>query len=457
MSFSNGRRNQEIFHQWAHQVERGGDVAGKTKDGRVFYVGRCIFSYGLHYVAGYVMPSLGAVLLNATKYSPTTTQHVFAAGTSASHLHHIWVPNLTRLVSTPGQDWRLLEAPESAEIIKAHVRDNALDYSRGSAEYLLGLAGSKSPVEDFQSILAVAAQEKREADERWDQEKRTRLTKKAQAFADMPDGTFHEQLAAYGHGRAGWDAFAGYQRTLPAVRTHVHRLLKAYQTVHGGRGSPTTLATLKARYAHIRAFVQGHAFRAEKKAEKERWGLAAQHIRDALAEPEGELVRNWLNATIESCNHVLLHKRRGLIPRLTTIGELQTRLVTREDEIKAKEQEKQEARLKEALDAWLKSQTPSLPYRLHALRPTRIRAFGGKLETTQGASVPMADALRLFPLLKRCRSRGEGWTPAGLSGLKAGPYAINRIDADGSFQAGCHLIVWSEVERLAKELEVFEL
>ena len=79
---------------------------------------------------------------------------------------------------------------------------------------------------------------------------------------------------------------------------------------------------------------------------------------------------------------------------------------------------------------------------------------GGTLETSQGARVPLVQAIRVFRFLKCVRDTGEAWEPKGLRSMRVGDFHVNRIEADGSFRAGCHAFAWPEVERQAKALGV---
>lgn len=77
-----------------------------------------------------------------------------------------------------------------------------------------------------------------------------------------------------------------------------------------------------------------------------------------------------------------------------------------------------------------------------------MRIRGDSLETSQGASVPLAHAIRVFQFVKLCRARGEGWKRNGKT-IRVGHFQVDSIDPDGSFKAGCHCFSWPEIERVA--------
>lgn len=84
-----------------------------------------------------------------------------------------------------------------------------------------------------------------------------------------------------------------------------------------------------------------------------------------------------------------------------------------------------------------------------------LRIKGDELQTSWGASVPLAHATRAFRFLKLCRERGEGWHCNGHS-LHVGHFTVSEVHSDGSFIAGCHTFQWPEIERAAIAAGVFE-
>lgn len=82
---------------------------------------------------------------------------------------------------------------------------------------------------------------------------------------------------------------------------------------------------------------------------------------------------------------------------------------------------------------------------------------GGTLETSQGARVPLAEAVRVYQFLVCVRERGEGWRPSGLRSIRVGQFAVSHIEASGDFVAGCHRFAWPEIHALAESLGVAAL
>lgn len=84
-----------------------------------------------------------------------------------------------------------------------------------------------------------------------------------------------------------------------------------------------------------------------------------------------------------------------------------------------------------------------------------LRIMGDALQTSYGADVPLAHAVRVFRFVKLCRERGQSWERNGHS-LRVGHFTVDRVDPQGNFRAGCHDIKWPEVERVARLAGVFD-
>lgn len=73
---------------------------------------------------------------------------------------------------------------------------------------------------------------------------------------------------------------------------------------------------------------------------------------------------------------------------------------------------------------------------------TICRVIGDTVETSRGARVPLADALRLVDLARACREAGR---PMDLRGKKIGAYHAESISAQGDLKIGCHHIKWEAI------------
>lgn len=88
------------------------------------------------------------------------------------------------------------------------------------------------------------------------------------------------------------------------------------------------------------------------------------------------------------------------------------------------------------------------------------KVTGGELETSQGATVPLSHAFRLFLFVKGLRAAGKSWKAGGAqarpANLRVGHFSVDWISAAGDFKAGCHRINWPEIETLARALGLFD-
>lgn len=87
--------------------------------------------------------------------------------------------------------------------------------------------------------------------------------------------------------------------------------------------------------------------------------------------------------------------------------------------------------------------------------PTLVRRVGGKLETSRQADVPWHHAVIAYMQAIRCRATGMTYRPNGLT-LKVGAFTVDEITPKGNLRAGCHLLGFDEMTRLAVQ-EVPEL
>lgn len=86
--------------------------------------------------------------------------------------------------------------------------------------------------------------------------------------------------------------------------------------------------------------------------------------------------------------------------------------------------------------------------------PVMLRVNGDQIETSLGARVPLAVAPAIWELIYKTRSAKTPFVADGTAfrRMRIGAYPLDRIDADGTLHAGCHVIPYSELEALARSL-----
>lgn len=88
--------------------------------------------------------------------------------------------------------------------------------------------------------------------------------------------------------------------------------------------------------------------------------------------------------------------------------------------------------------------------------PTMLRLVSTdghcEVETSRGARVPVAHAKRALQFVREVKASGQEWRSNGHT-FHIGNYSVDRISADGTLFAGCHVIEYAETERIAPALE----
>lgn len=93
-------------------------------------------------------------------------------------------------------------------------------------------------------------------------------------------------------------------------------------------------------------------------------------------------------------------------------------------------------------------------YLLNAI-PAMLRIENHEVVTSRGARFPIMHAKKGLLLVRAVIARGEDWSRNGHS-CRLGHYSIDRIEANGTVHAGCHIVSWEEIERVAAEIDEYE-
>lgn len=109
--------------------------------------------------------------------------------------------------------------------------------------------------------------------------------------------------------------------------------------------------------------------------------------------------------------------------------------------------EKLKAIFADKIAAWLDGTNVQLPRMESAL----LRLQGKEIQTSWGASFPAEHGKKAFPVIACCRKNQREWNTNGHQ-IHLGHFAINKITAEGNVVAGCHLVEWPAIERIAIKL-----
>ncbi|MGA8222324.1 MAG: hypothetical protein WB780_11775 [Candidatus Acidiferrales bacterium] len=84
--------------------------------------------------------------------------------------------------------------------------------------------------------------------------------------------------------------------------------------------------------------------------------------------------------------------------------------------------------------------------------PFMLRIIGDEVQTSRGARFPVSHAKRALAFVRNVRETGQAYVRNGRT-IHLGPYALDRIEPDGTVKAGCHVVSWEEIERIALSLD----
>jgi hypothetical protein len=92
--------------------------------------------------------------------------------------------------------------------------------------------------------------------------------------------------------------------------------------------------------------------------------------------------------------------------------------------------------------------------------PVMLRLNGDEIETSMGARVPVAEASGVWRAVERARYLNTQldrlWIARIANAPRIGDYPLDRIDADGTLYAGCHVIPYDELAAMARQLGLLE-
>lgn len=103
------------------------------------------------------------------------------------------------------------------------------------------------------------------------------------------------------------------------------------------------------------------------------------------------------------------------------------------------------------LQAWITDNRRSLPYQYQQYVPTALKVMDGEVVTSRGAAFPIDHARRGLALVRSVMARGEEWRTNGHA-CHLGHYRIERITADGTVYAGCHIVPWDSIKAIESAL-----
>jgi hypothetical protein len=257
--------NSQLAHVWNTQTE----AFGQTDNGNAYFERAALYSYGSHFLTGYIMPD-GVALLNADSYSITTSGHQSDARGAVSNRPTFYIAGLTELRPllsniTEGK-LSAQQKSRARDLIRTHAealaashrcepgtsrwqwneelgRSEPVEGGESAGEYLTRAAGL--PARSWPKLAREAAANKAKREARDARLAHDRKQASAKVLADMSDAEFRQRLAVIEPAANRHSGYKGEaERRLKQLALD---LLRAVKTANAEGFSKRRLNTLKAR------------------------------------------------------------------------------------------------------------------------------------------------------------------------------------------------------------------
>ncbi len=449
--------NDMLAHVWAAQTQ----TAGQTANGNAYFIGRTLYSYGTHFASGFHFGD--AVFINSERRSVSTSGHISDARGASRHLARYSVADLTEMTqhhtglapfadkSVSAVDARAFLARFALQLadakrMESHVWQIADDAPDAGA-FLASLAGLRPGEWPRLRREAFAAAARRQIAK--DREERDAAEKRALWLADKPSKEWRALIASYGREYANG--------RLKSLATELHRARSLFIAAkRGPLAAKSRLATIRARLAQVREEVEAFDARREPRIRRNRILVAIGIVRawrDMNPDNRPETVtwsmmRDVTDAAETLAAYAPMPLRRAAA---TMADQARVGMKLIETENAARREAERERQRLAALNAradWIAGTRHYAPHFDADTGGAAMRIYGDELQTSWGASVPLAHAIKVFQFVKLVRQRGVEWRRNGKT-IRVGHFHVDHIRADGSFTAGCHQFSWEEVERVA--------
>jgi len=434
-----------VFHVWANQSQQ----SGRRSDNRVFFEGRAIYSYGRHYMLGYVMPD-GVTLLNSSRYSTSTGKHKSQTWRAARGTT-LEFPDLTELADSN----RLLRSNLWFHI-ERYLAQHWREISPDSAQYLITLAKRKTPWESIRAkhekkAAKIAAEQVKE------QEKYLVL-KATRYMNEVPQAEFEAEIERISmrentiYVKDDGERYKRWRQTRPHENlSDIYKDFRAMLAACRKYGGKRVTAHIEARTKYINAKKRRFARNAalsDRLMSFRRRKLAFRQLLELIQ--DGATERRYYQ---EAIGHIRIFETFHGVDA-TKAATLAIKLQTRHDELKASEERERFEREQAARADWLAGNGNRYWRGSDENGRALLRIVGDVLQTSHGAEVPLSHAIKAFHVIRYCRERGAEWQRNGKQ-IRVGHFQIDSIDSQGNFKAGCHNIGWNEVSRIAESLGLF--
>ena len=475
--------NSMVAHIWA----QGMQSFGRSGNGNFYFQGTTLYSYGSHFVVAQLLPD-GNALINADSASVTTSAHCHDARLAVRGTYTL-VPDLTAYM----QNGERFPSPDDAQ---RHIAKHWNRTGLGTAIHLLELSGMTPGKARRVAAQTLARAEKQAAKDKAAEVARDlrQLLKEAArtATATDPDWLVYQdrllrstyyRRAESGHWRKAKPAELSGQGPVAS-----QTLLKQ-QKAAKDKGWTARARTISKRRAQLRAALAAMLARENRKNNNSHVASALTEVRRGLRtlETSGTLSESRRYTHFGDSLSILKDSRfvsgalRGKLGALLDNARIVADTLLTQERAAQLERDKERAAarfLKETKDRadWLDGGN----VRFYGadlqggalLRVTGLtrepctectgesckacggygRAItGGTLETSQGASVPLLHAIKVFRFVRHVLASGKPWARNGQT-IRVGHFTVDSISLDGTMRAGCHTLNLMEMERIAASI-----
>jgi hypothetical protein len=133
---------------------------------------------------------------------------------------------------------------------------------------------------------------------------------------------------------------------------------------------------------------------------------------------------------------------------LTAIRKREAKRAAEKAEQTKRERAEAVVRHQELITKWRDGQYSGCLYDV----PVMLRIDGEEVVTSRGARFPVSHAKRALAFVRKVRECGQAYVRNGHT-IHLGPYALDRIEPNGTVKAGCHVVSWGEIEHIAPFLD----
>ena len=393
--------NAMVAHVWAQQMQD----EGRSSNGNFYFVGPRLYSYGRHFVVGFITQAADGskvTLLNASNYSMSTAKHNAYARRATSGL--------------------------SFSVAEPDVAKWSFSAEGTRKGHLANLAALQKGVRDTREKAGRARSNKD-----W-------LTRSA----DDQEATARRYAEAFGIDPAV-DAALELTTANETERRerHMRDLADCRRRLDAGRAHGMGLNEAAGIVENIRDRVRNVE------------GIPAWNLSVPLTPFEQAVWDRFYGPTTA----INTAARRGL-------AELADRLASFETRQTALELYPECLRLWRngvALGGGIAKDYSSQVWReVFAMMRTngqllRVSKDGAEIETSDHATFPVDHASKAFRIIAAIRASGKAWSRVTSgAGPRLGHFQIDSVDAQGNVRAGCHSVAWSEIERCAAQLGLLE-